>query len=176
MKRIGVFCSSRLDVRKEYIDAARALGEEIGRRGAEMVYGGSQCGLMKVTADAVHSAGGRTVGVVPQAIIDKGWAADDDVTFYTANLDDRKATMQREADVFVALPGGIGTLDEIFTMVATNTFGYHSKKVILYNVCGFWEPVINALKAYDAEKMLDSQWQSRLCTASTPEELYKIIF
>ena len=111
-----------------------------------MVYGGSKCGLMDITAQAVRSAGGRTVGVMPQVLLDKGLEADADLVFYTANLDDRKATMLREAEVFVALPGGIGTLDEIFTVVAANTLGYHNKTTILYNVCGFWQPLIDALK------------------------------
>ena len=163
MRRIGVFCSSRGDIRKEFLDAGRELGAEIGRRGAEMVYGGSKCGLMDVTAQAVRSAGGRTVGVMPQV-------------FYTANLYDRKATMLREADVFVALPGGIGTLDEVFTVVAANTLGYHSKTTILYNVCGFWQPLIEALRKIEAEKMMDSQWGGRLKVASSPEELYGMIF
>ena len=104
MKRIGVFCSSRGDIRQEFIDAGRELGTEIGKCGAEMVYGGSKCGLMDITAQAVRSAGGRTVGVMPQVLLDKGLEADADLVFYTANLDDRKATMLREADVFVALP------------------------------------------------------------------------
>ena len=158
MKRIGVFCSSRGDIRQEFIDAGRELGTEIGKRGAEMVYGG------------------RTVGVMPQVLLDKGLEADADLVFYTANLDDRKATMLREADVFVALPGGIGTLDEIFTVVAANTLGYHNKTTILYNVCGFWQPLIDALKKIDAEKMMDSRWGERLKAVSTPEELYEMIF
>ncbi len=176
MRRIGVFCSSRGDIRKEFLDAGRELGAEIGRRGAEMVYGGSKCGLMYVTAQAVRSAGGRTVGVMPQVLLDRGLEADADLVFYTANLDDRKATMLREADVFVALPGGIGTLDEVFTVVAANTLGYHSKTTVLYNVCGFWQPLVEALQKIDAEKMLDSQWGERLKVASGPEELYGMIF
>ena len=176
MRRIGVFCSSRGDIRKEFLDAGRELGAEIGRRGAEMVYGGSKCGLMDVTAQAVRSAGGRTVGVMPQVLLDRGLGADADLVFYTANLDDRKATMLREADVFVALPGGIGTLDEVFTVVAANTLGYHSKTTILYNVCGFWQPLIEALRKIEAEKIMDSQWGGRLKVASSPEELYGMIF
>ena len=176
MKRIGVFCFSRGVLRQEFIDAGRELGTEIGKRGAEMVYGGSKCGLMDITAQAVRSAGGRTVGVMPQVLLDKGLEADADLVFYTANLDDRKATMLREADVFVALPGGIGTLDEIFTVVAANTLGYHNKTTILYNVCGFWQPLIDALKKIDAEKMMDSRWGERLKAISTPEELYEMIF
>lgn len=176
MRRIGVFCSSRSNVRQEYIDAARSLGTEIGRRGADMVYGGSKCGLMDITARAVRAAGGHTIGVIPQALIDRGIAADSDVVFYTANLDDRKAAMLREADVFVALPGGIGTLDEVFTVVAANVLGYHSKPVVLYNVGGFWQPAIDMLKFIGNEGMLGEGLEQRLKVASTPDELYSMIF
>lgn len=176
MKRICVFCSSRSDIKPEYIAAAQQLGNEIGRRGAEMVYGGSNIGLMDITAQAVRNAGGRTIGVVPQLLLDKGTECDADLVFYTANLDDRKATMLREAEVFVALPGGIGTLDEIFTIAASNTLGYHSKPTILYNVGGFWQPLIDVLEKIDGEKMMDSKWRERIKVASTPEELYEMIF
>lgn len=176
MRRIGVFCSSRGDVRQEYIDAARSLGTEIGRRGAGMVYGGSKCGLMDIAAQAVRAAGGHTVGVIPQALVDRGLAADADVVFYTANLDDRKAAMMREADVFVALPGGIGTLDEVFTVVAANVLGYHSKPVVLYNVGGFWQPAVDMLGHIGREGMLGEGMERRLKVASTPGELYPLIF
>lgn len=176
MKRIGVFCSSRGNIDPAYIKAGNTLGAEIGRRGAEMVYGGSNCGLMYTTAQAVHNAGGRTVGVLPQKLMDKGVESDADVVFYTASLDDRKATMMREAEVFVALPGGIGTLDEIFTLAAADTLGYCNKPVVLYNVNGFWQPLVDVLEKMDKEHMMDAHWRERIKVASTPEELYKMIF
>ena len=176
MRRIGVFCSSRGDIRKEFLDAGRELGAEVGRRGDEVVYCCSRCGFVDVMAQAVRSTCVRTVGVMPQVLLDRGLGADADLVFYTANLDDRKATMLREADVFVALPGGIGTLDEVFTVVAANTLGYHSKTTVLYNVCGFWQPLVEVLRKIEAEKMMDSQWGGRLKVASSPEELYGMIF
>ena len=133
------------------------MGGEIGSRGAYMVYGGSACGLMKVTADAVRRAGGQTIGVVPRILMEKNLADDSDVMFYCENLDDRKSTMVREADVFVALPGGVGTLDEIFTVAAANFIGYHKKKVILYNVNGFWNPLVDLLKHLGQERMINSR-------------------
>lgn len=176
MKRIGVFCSSRGEIRNEYIEAARQLGREIGRRGAAMVYGGSVCGLMGVAANAVHEAGGQTIGAIPRLLMERNLAADTDVAFYCENLDDRKSTMVREADVFVALPGGIGTLDEIFTVVASNTIGYHGKKVILYNVCGFWNPLLDMLAKIRDENMIGARTDRALEVADTPEELFVKIF
>lgn len=176
MRRIGIFCSSRSNIRPEYISAARDLGTEIGRRGAQMVYGGSNCGLMHITAQAVHDAGGRTIGVMPQILLDKGMQTDADLVFYCADLSDRKATMLRESDVMVALPGGIGTLDEVFTVVAANTLGYHHKTTILYNVCNFWQPTIDMLAQMDREKMIGQGLSERLKVANSPEELYNLIF
>lgn len=177
MRRVGVFCSSRSEVRPAFIAAAQHLGGEIGRRGAEMVYGGSRLGLMGIAAQAVHAAGGRTVGVVPQALLDRGLnAPDDDLTFYCAALDDRKATMLREADIFVALPGGIGTLDEVFTVVAAATLGLHEKRVVLYDVEGFWQPALAMLRSMQAEGMIGEGLENRLAVAKTEQELYAMIF
>lgn len=176
MKRIGVFCSSHTDINPEYVRAAEALGSEIGSRGAYMVYGGSACGLMKVTADAVRRAGGQTIGVVPRILMEKNLSDDSDVMFYCENLDDRKSTMVREADVFVALPGGVGTLDEIFTVAAANFIGYHKKKVILYNVNGFWNPLVDLLKHLGQERMINSRINGIIEVADTAGELSEKLF
>jgi len=174
--RIGVFCSSHADIKSEYIAAAKFLGSEIGRRGAYMIYGGSRCGLMNIAASAVHAAGGQTIGAVPRLLEERNLADDADITFYCENLDDRKSTMVREADVFVALPGGIGTLDEIFTVAAANTIGYHSKKVILYNVCGFWNPLLHMLEFMKNENMLGRRTDEIITVADTPEQLVEKLF
>lgn len=176
MRSICVFCSSKEGLRREYEEAAVSLGKEIGRRGARLVYGGSKCGLMKKVADAVHAASGHTVGIVPQILSDRGLADDSDLVFYTADLSDRKAAMLRESDIFVALPGGLGTLDEIFTTAAANALGYHSKLTVLYNVCGFWDPLREMLRAMESERMLPSGMESKIKFASSPEELYSLIF
>lgn len=176
MKRIGVFCSSHSGLRQEYVDAAEMLGSEIGRRGADMVYGGSACGLMDVVARAVRASGGRTIGVVPRIISERRLEADCDLTFYCENLDDRKATMVREADIFVALPGGVGTLDEVFTVAAASFIGYHRKRVVLYNVCGFWNPLLDMLRHMEGEHMLASRLRDIITVAGTCEELIQMLF
>lgn len=176
MKNIGVFCSSHNGINPEYARAAEALGREIGRHGANLVYGGSSCGLMKVLADAVRESGGRTTGVVPRILAERHLESDSDVTFYCENLDDRKGTMIREADVFVALPGGIGTLDEIFTVAASNHIGYHRKKVILYNVNGFWNPLLDMMEHLRLEGMTGLAIGRIIETARTPECLSARLF
>lgn len=176
MKKICVFCSSHPDLRKEYVEAADSLGTEIARHGCKLVYGGSKCGLMKVVANAVHAAGGKTEAVVPEILITRGLADDADDMVYCAGLDDRKSDMLRNSDVFVALPGGIGTLDEIFTVVAANVIGYHSKKVVLYNVEGFWTPLVRMIRHMEDERMVNPDISEKILVASTAEELYSIVF
>ena len=136
---ICVFCSAN-DVAPQYVAAAEKLGRWLGREGHTLVYGGANLGLMEAVARAAHEAGATVVGVVP-AILEKTGRASDhiDVRVLCDSLDDRKAIMVERSDLFVALPGGVGTLDEIFTVVAAASIGYHHKRVVLLNIDGFWE-------------------------------------
>ena len=140
--KICVFCSVNINIEPIYFDAAANLGSWMGANGHDLVFGGCDMGLMQAIANAVTSAGGRCIGVVP-SIIEKGGRkyANLDVDIPCDNLSDRKDIMLQYSDVSVALPGGIGTLDEIFTVASAATIGYHSKKVIVLNVGGFFEPL-----------------------------------
>ena len=119
MERIGVYCSSSVKIDKKYFDAAQQLGEWIGSNGKWLVYGGSNRGTMGTLAAAVKQSGGRVMGVVPTALEERDIVSDDlDVNFRCENLSDRKDIMIQESDILVAMPGGVGTLDEIFTTLA----------------------------------------------------------
>ena len=139
---ICVFCSAN-DVAPQYVAAAEKLGRWLGREGHTLVYGGANLGLMEAVARAAHEAGATVVGVVP-AILEKTGRASDhiDVRVLCDSLDDRKAIMVERSDLFVALPGGVGTLDEIFTVVAAASIGYHHKRVVLLNIDGFWDSLL----------------------------------
>ncbi len=164
MQRIGVFLSSKDNLPDSYIQAAQEVGEWIGRTGRTLVYGGAEKGLMEVLARSVKSSGGRVMGVVPQILTDRNLVSDTlDITIPTADLNDRKAVMVRESDLLVALPGGIGTLDEVFTVMAANTIGIHRKPVILYNVDGCWDTITAAIRDL-CDKKLVSQSQKELWT------------
>lgn len=143
---ICVFCSANSNLAAEYSDCARELGHWMARSGHTLVFGGCNLGLMECTAKAVHETGGMTIGVVP-SIVEKGGKVSDnvDVKILCDNLSDRKDLMAARSDVFVALPGGVGTLDEIFTILASASIGYHRKRVILYNVGGFWNSLLAML-------------------------------
>lgn len=133
-------------------------------------------GLMQCVAEAVHEAGGQTIGVVPSMIEKHGHVSEYvDVTIPTATLSDRKDLLLAHSDVCVALPGGVGTLDEIFTVVASFTIGYHHKRVILYNIKGFWNSLIAVLDDIQRQGMLRGHREDYIQVANTFEELKELI-
>lgn len=146
MKKIGIFCSASDSIDKMYFDKAKELGEWIGKQNKILIYGGANLGLMECVAQAAKLNGGEIVGVIPSKLEESGRVSTlIDRTFKTVNLSDRKEIILRESDVMVALPGGIGTLDEIFHVMAASCIGYHSKKIIFYNVDGFYNELLDIL-------------------------------
>lgn len=147
-QKVCVFLASREPGNAVCRDAVVAVGEWIGRTGRTLVYGGARKGSMELLARTVRENGGRIYGVVPQILVDRGLVSDlPDVTFHSASLADRKEIMSRESDVFVALPGGIGTLDEVFTILGEACIGIRRRTVILYNADGCWSPLVEALES-----------------------------
>jgi uncharacterized protein (TIGR00730 family) len=131
---------------------------------------------MECVAKAVKEAGGRTIGVVPMIVEKTGRTSDYvDIEIPCDNLTDRKQLMMDQADVFIALPGGLGTLDEIFTVVASATIGYHGKTVILYNMKGFWNELIALLDDLQAKGMIRGTWREYIKTADSIKEISSII-
>jgi len=170
--KICVFCSANSQIAPEYFAAARQIGEWAAGNGHTIVYGGVNQGLMEAVAEAAHNGGAMTIGVVPQIVERSGRTSQYVVVEIPCdNLTDRKQLMMDQGDAFVALPGGIGTLDEIFTVAASATIGYHQKPVVLYNVGGFWNPLIAALDALQLQGMIRGQWRHVIRVASTIEEL-----
>lgn len=176
MKRIGVFLSANADLPISFQRAAQELGEWIGHTGRTLVYGGSNRGLMDIIGRAVRENGGHTVGVVPQILFDKGWVADVlDETFATHDLTDRKVQLIRQSDVLVALPGGIGTLDELFTAIGIAAIGLEAKPVVLYNVEGCWDSLLRLVGDLAAHNLLRANMQKPFAVANTFEELTAIL-
>lgn len=146
MKSIAVFCAASENIAPGYFEAAAEVGAMLGRMGATLVYGGARFGLMEATARAAKQAGARIVGVVPDILVERGRVSmllDEQVN--CRNLSERKDIMLERSDILVALPGGVGTLDEIFHVLAAATIGYHTKRVVLYNVNGFWDSLVATL-------------------------------
>lgn len=168
---ICVFCSAN-DVAPQYVAAAEKLGRWLGREGHTLVYGGANLGLMEALARAAHEAGATVVGVVP-AILEKTGRASDhiDVRVLCDSLDDRKAIMVERSDLFVALPGGVGTLDEIFTVVAAASIGYHHKRVVLLNIDGFWDSLLAMLDDLQSKGVLRPGLKETLTVVTEVEKV-----
>lgn len=174
--RICVFCSANENIPAEYFELTRELGLWAGRNGHVIVFGGVNQGLMECVAHAAHDAGSLTIGVVPKVIEQSGRLSDYvDVDIPCDNLSDRKQLMMDKGDVFIALPGGIGTLDEIFTVVASATIGYHQKKVILYSMTDFWAPLTQMLDALSGQGMVRGSWHDHLLVARSLSDIEALI-
>lgn len=170
--KIAIFCSANADIDPDYFKMTEELGRWAGENGHTIVFGGCAMGLMECVARAARQAGGTTIGVVP-TIIERGGRKSDnvDITIGCDNLSDRKDLMLAQSDVVVALPGGVGTLDEIFTVAASATIGYHSKRVILYNMKGFWNSLIALLDDMQRRGMIRGDWRRIISTADSINEL-----
>ena len=152
---IAVFCSANNNIDSNYFRAAEELGRWIGENGHTLVYGGANSGLMECIGKAVHEAGGRTIGVIPR-ILEEGRRVSDyvDVEFLVRTLLIARQSLWNALMSFYALPGGIGTIDEIFTVAASASIGYHHKKVTLVNVQGFWDSLIALLNDQQEKGMM----------------------
>jgi uncharacterized protein (TIGR00730 family) len=142
ISRLCVYCGSAGAVDPRYREAARELGERLAAAGIELVFGGGRIGLMGITADAVLAGGGRVIGVIPERLRDAE-LAHQGVTelVITAGMHDRKRVMAERADAFAVLPGGIGTLDEMFEMLTWRQLGLHDKPIFLVDIAGYWQPL-----------------------------------
>lgn len=174
--RIGVFLSSKADLRSpEYLRAASEVGEWIGKTGRTLVYGGARKGQMEVLASAVKKYGGRVFGVVPQVIVDHNLVSECvDISFHTADLSDRKAVMMRESEILVALPGGVGTLDEVFTALAATILGLYDRTVVLYNAGGCWDRLLDTLDKLKQDGLIDGNGTRHLAVVHNIEELERL--
>ncbi len=173
---ICIFCSANSNIPTEYFERTSELGTWMGANGHTLVFGGCNLGLMECVAKAVHDAKGMTVGVVP-TIVEKGGKVSDyvDVKILCNNLSDRKDLMIERSDVIIALPGGVGTLDEIFTVLAAASIGYHNKRVILYNIGGFWDSLIAMLDDLKARGVLRAGFEDTVKVAHTLDEIAALI-
>ena len=176
VKRLAVYCGSAMGSRPLFADATRATAQAMVSRGVDLVYGGGRLGLMGVIADSVLQLGGRVYGAIPQALVDIEVAHPNLTELHTVeNMHERKAKMTDLADAFLALPGGIGTLDELFEAWSWNALGYHAKPFCLLNVDGFWDGMITFIDEATEEGFLSPQRRSQLLVASTPEEALELL-
>jgi uncharacterized protein (TIGR00730 family) len=171
VRRLAVYCGSASGSSDVFADAARAAAKAMVSGGVDLVYGGGRLGLMGLIADSVLAAGGRVYGVIPQALVDIEVAHVGLTELHTvANMHERKAKMTDLADAFLALPGGIGTLDELFEAWSWNALGYHKKPFCLLNVDGYWDGMIEFIDHATKSGFLSDQRRTQMLVAETPEE------
>jgi hypothetical protein len=147
IRSITVFCSSSRDVAPVYLIAARELGAGIAEHGWQLVFGGNDVGCMAALAEGARVAGGHVVGVTPQLLVDKGIADRKcHELIITGDMRERKALMEQRGDAFVALPGGVGTLEELFEILVGRYLGFHNKPLVLLNIAGYYDPLLQMLQ------------------------------
>ena len=172
MNAVCVYCGSGHGTRSAYGDQARALGAAAARRGLRVVYGGANVGLMGVLADATLAAGGEVEGVIPRRLADRELAHTGITRLHLVDtMLQRKEQMAELADAFIALPGGIGTLDELFETMTWTQLGIHHKPSGLLDVEGYWSPLVAMLDRQVEEGFLRRPWQELLSVTDSAEAL-----
>jgi uncharacterized protein (TIGR00730 family) len=172
LRRLCVFCGSSSGVHSEYAQAAQTVARLLCRRGIELVYGGGNVGLMGTLADACLQAGGRVIGVIPQALADKE-VAHTGVTELrvVSSMHERKSVMADLSDAFVALPGGYGTWEELFEVLSWSQLGIQRKACGLLNVNGYYDPLLELADKAVSQGFLREAHRDLLLSDDDPERL-----
>jgi uncharacterized protein (TIGR00730 family) len=174
--RVTVFAGSSMGTRPEFAAAAADLGRVLAEAGVGIVYGGSSVGLMGVLADAAMTAGGEVIGVIPQVLVDAEVAARGITRLeVVATMHLRKARMADLGDAFAALPGGLGTLEELFEILTWRKLGLHDKPAAVLNVAGAWDPLLALLAAQVADGFVPPDFAAQLKCATGPRELLSVL-
>ena len=172
MKSVCVFSGSNRGARPSYTTAASELGRVVAERGMRIVYGGASVGLMGEVADAALAADGEVVGVIPQHLVDREVAHEGLTELrITASMHERKALMAELSDGFVALPGGLGTLEELAEVLTWSQLGLHRKPCGLLDVDGFYEPLLTFLDHTVTERFVSVEHRAIVQAATTPGDL-----
>ncbi len=159
---ICVYCGSRPGADARFAAAAQAVGHWIGEHGGQLVYGGGRNGLMGIVADATLDAGGRAVGIIPLALVEREWAHKRCTELHVVDtMHERKRLMAERCDAFLALPGGIGTFDEFFEAWTWRQLGYHDKPIGLLNSLGYYDGLLSFLQSTVAQGFM-SDWQTEM--------------
>jgi uncharacterized protein (TIGR00730 family) len=169
---ICVYCGSRPGTDPGYQQAAVEVGQWIAHHGGQLVYGGGTGGLMGVVANAALQAGARVIGVIPKSLVEREWAHHGCTELHIVDtMHDRKRMMAERADAFLALPGGIGTLEELFEVWTWRQLGYHDKPIGILNTAGYYQGLLDFMRhAVRQEFLNDAQW-NLVQAADTAAEL-----
>ena len=166
-----VYCGSKPGHNPAFVQLASQVGQWIGAHGGQLVYGGGRSGLMGVVAEATLAAGGRVVGIIPTALVEKEFAHQGCTELHVVDtMHERKRLMAEKADAFLALPGGIGTFEELFEVWTWRQLGYHDKPVGILNSQGYYDALLSFIDQVVADGFM-SDWQTTLVTVDNDSEV-----
>lgn len=174
-KAVTIFCGSKSGNSPSFEVEAKAIGALLANKGIEMIYGGGNKGLMGAVANGCLEKGGKVVGIIPQLLLE--WEAQHTgltELIVTENMHARKLLLYDKCDIAVALPGGLGTFDELFEMLVWNNLSIHEKKIVLYNFEGFYNPLIEMMQKMETAGFLYEKSRYRLTICNNREELAAI--
>jgi uncharacterized protein (TIGR00730 family) len=173
---VCVYCGSGLGADPAFAEAARVLGRAMGEEGVRLIYGGGSVGLMGTLARAVLDAGGEAVGIIPRFLMRRERMMDDlTETIVTEDMHERKMQMFERAEAFVALPGGVGTLEELVEQMTWAQLGRHQKPVLLANIHGFWDPLAALLEHMRAERFIRNGMEVSTLIARRAEDILPML-
>lgn len=176
IKRVCVYCGSSPGTDLMYTETARVFGRLLAENNIGLVYGGASIGVMGALADAVMEHGGSVTGIIPHGLFKKEVAHEGISSLLVVDsMHERKALMAQMADALVTLPGGFGTLEELFEMVTWNQIGIHSKPIFLLNTLSFYTPLLQFIDHVTQQGFIRKEQQHLITTADTPEELVQLL-
>ncbi|NLV73651.1 MAG: TIGR00730 family Rossman fold protein [Chloroflexi bacterium] len=174
--RVCVYCSSSSAVPAVYLETASQVGTLLANRGHELVFGAGNVGLMGAVADAMHAAGGRMVGVIPRRLYERKLAHSDiDELIVTETMAERKAEMERRAEAFLVLPGGIGTLEELVQVMTLRQLAYLEQPIVMLNTAGFYSLLLEHLQRLVDEAFMRAEFLDLCVVADMPAEAIELI-
>ena len=177
MKTVCVFCASNLGANIEYQNVATEFGSMLAARGLDLVYGGANVGLMRCVAEAAMAGGSKVTGVITEFLAGRELAQTGlEQMIVVSSMPERKATMERISDGFVVLPGGFGTMDEMFEILSGGQLGFHKKPLVVLNINGFYNHLKSQLEFMVGQKMLLPQHAAMVQFADIPTEAIDKLF
>ena len=176
MQRICVFCGSSTGVKQEYAVGARELGLVLAKQNIDLVYGGGHVGLMGIVADAAMSAGAKAIGIIPRCLADKEVAHQGLTELKVVQtMHERKAQMSELSDGFIAMPGGFGTLEELFEVITWAQLGIHKKPFGLFNVAGYFDKLIEFIDYQVQQGFVPQSHRDMVIVSDEAEQLVELL-
>lgn len=176
IRNVCVYCGSHVGADPRYVDSAKILGKALAENGIRLIYGGARIGVMGAVARAVLDHGGEVTGIIPKFLTDlEGTYSDVTELVVTDDMHDRKQQMFERADGFVALPGGIGTLEELVEMMTWLQLGQHRKPIVVANIAGFWKPFIELIEHMSGEGFITDRLPISFEVAGKAEDILPLL-